>query len=178
MSIFGGLRQKEKKDLCLSCRWYYPENGTCQIKKCAGRGGPGYVTRGNRKHCKGYEPKTLAKVTNVEKTDGGLKVTADLLDGADETLQRIRDGFGIDPLPRQTTDDEPGMITLWADNVPMETLTLNEIREANGFKRKFLGEPYCTPDDELLKNGDIRCEYCGRINSKRHRICDGCGAPL
>ena len=167
------FRRKQKKDLCGSCRWYYPENGTCQIKKCAGRGGPGYVTRWDRKHCKGYEPKPLATVTKIKEEEQGISISAELTPEGKKELEKM----GIDLAAGEDKS------VFWADNkryemTPMQMMTPNELREANGFKRKFLGEPYCTPDDELLKHGDIRCEYCGRINSKRHRICDGCGAPL
>lgn len=39
--------QKEEVDLCANCRWYRPQNETCQLKKCSTN--DPYVTDRDRK---------------------------------------------------------------------------------------------------------------------------------
>lgn len=93
MSVIERIRERKRrkkiKDLCSYCRWYYPESGVCQIKKCCGYG-YGYVTRRDREHCPGYEPQKV-------------KETEDL------TLRKIRKGEGLDPLPSDRNQIEEGL---------------------------------------------------------------------
>lgn len=52
--MFKFLRE-EKADLCANCRWYSPQNETCQLKKCS-TNNP-YVTCIDRKRCRHSEKK-------------------------------------------------------------------------------------------------------------------------
>ena len=44
-----------EEDRCGECRWYHPENGTCQKIKAA-TGSAGYVTNYQRRSCSFAEP--------------------------------------------------------------------------------------------------------------------------
>lgn len=50
-----GGRCVKLRNHCRKCKYYHPENNTCQSKKCA-TGGPGYVTVMDRLFCKPYIP--------------------------------------------------------------------------------------------------------------------------
>lgn len=53
-----------KKDLCVSCQWYYPESSVCQIKKCSGRSEyDQYVKKRDRRRCDNFDRKPIEKVT-------------------------------------------------------------------------------------------------------------------
>lgn len=49
------LASRHEEDKCAGCRWYHPENATCQMIK-ASTGGSGYVTEYNRHYCSFAEP--------------------------------------------------------------------------------------------------------------------------
>lgn len=148
-----------KKDFCESCRWYIPENACCHMKKCSGHGGYGYVTRWDRKHCSHQEPGPIAKVTEIEKTDRGIKARAEMLPGAKEMLEQI----GVD------LGESESKTVFWADGKQYETfeaatLTPNACREAHGYK--------------TIEKKKKRCEYCGTISERDYGTCEHCGAPL
>ncbi len=50
------LENDVEEDRCGECRWYHPENETCQKIK-ASTGVPGYVTDYHRRNCSFVEPK-------------------------------------------------------------------------------------------------------------------------
>lgn len=50
------LANSTETNKCGWCKWYHPENETCQKMK-ASTGGSGYVTDYHRHHCSFAEPK-------------------------------------------------------------------------------------------------------------------------
>jgi hypothetical protein len=158
MNVFKWIcRERKKEDRCSACAWYYPENGCCQLKKCAGYG-CGYVSRRDRRKCKAFKPKPIGKVTEKEITDDGIRIKTEMAAEAFDALSCAA---------RKARTE----LAFWADNSAVESFTPNELREV-------LLEPQVLTEIGLEERGCIRCEYCGRMNAHNHRICDGCGAVL
>ena len=62
-------------------------------------------------------------------------------------------------------------ITLYADNVPIEKVTLCDAIEKASESLNKLSEAFGKPRR-------IRCEYCGVLSDKNYGTCKQCGAPL
>ena len=154
-------RRKKIKDLCSCCRWYYPESGVCQIKKCSGNGGYGYVTKRDRKRCDNFDRKPIGKVVEKNVSEDGLTLTAKLTTHGEDAVDALRYAVGY----KDALEDG---IRFWADNELYESMTMNDVREAAGL-------PRIKEEDEIRPK---RCAYCGCSTEKVTGTCDHCGAPL
>ncbi len=209
MSIFERIRRriedrqtrKRNKDLCSSCRWYYPESGVCQIKKCSGRSEyDQYVTKRNRRRCDNFDRKPIGKVVKIEETGGGLRFEIRTNGPVREALEeaygkRLAEGMSAEG------PDHLG-IGYESDNALAETFTPNEHREWRGMSpvmkgplpppvkaepgtveywdgettHKFYINEY--PQDKRPRTIRKRCAYCGTVSDRDYGTCEHCGAPL